>query len=210
MELKENDIVNVINDIKNDILSVKHKIFENANNELLGLYFRIGKYIYENSKYGSKFIDNLSISLKIDFPDATGFSKRNLLLKHRQISSTLQIVKKVKIVHNTFLFPVIIIPNSSVDKIPREIGFINSITYKANTTINNTDRAAIYTFLLFEILNSSIPHIISQNLMSSINISARNSGNPQAFIPIPFTSYHLRIDTYIIYIRLPESCHISS
>ena len=60
MELKENDIVNVINDIKNDILSIKHKIFENANNELLGLYFRIGKYIYENSKYGSKFIDNLS------------------------------------------------------------------------------------------------------------------------------------------------------
>lgn len=78
MELKENDIVNVINDIKNDILSTKYKIFENANNELLGLYFRIGKYIYENSKYGSKFIDNLSISLKIDFPDATGFSKRNL------------------------------------------------------------------------------------------------------------------------------------
>lgn len=78
MELKENDIVNVINDIKNDILSIKYKIFENANNELLGLYFRIGKYIYENSKYGSKFIDNLSISLKIDFPDATGFSKRNL------------------------------------------------------------------------------------------------------------------------------------
>lgn len=78
MELKENDIVNVINDIKNDILSIKHKIFKNANNELLGLYFRIGKYIYENSKYGSKFIDNLSISLKIDFPDATGFSKRNL------------------------------------------------------------------------------------------------------------------------------------
>lgn len=78
MELKENDIVNVINDIKNDILSIKHKISENANNELLGLYFRIGKYIYENSKYGSKFIDNLSISLKIDFPDATGFSKRNL------------------------------------------------------------------------------------------------------------------------------------
>ena len=78
MELKENDIVNGINDIKNDILSIKHKIFENANNELLGLYFRIGKYIYENSKYGSKFIDNLSISLKIDFPDATGFSKRNL------------------------------------------------------------------------------------------------------------------------------------
>ena len=28
MELKENDIVNVINDIKNDILSIKYKIFE--------------------------------------------------------------------------------------------------------------------------------------------------------------------------------------
>ncbi len=46
--------------------------------ELIYLYFRIGKVISENKKYGSNFINTLSTSLKIDFPNATGFSPRNL------------------------------------------------------------------------------------------------------------------------------------
>lgn len=72
------EIFLVFEQIKNDILLTRKKIFENANSELLALYFRIGKYISDNSKYGNQFIDNLAVSLKIDFSDATGFSKRNL------------------------------------------------------------------------------------------------------------------------------------
>ena len=45
---------------------------------MIYLYFRIGKVISENKKYGSNFINTLSTSLKIDFPNATGFSPRNL------------------------------------------------------------------------------------------------------------------------------------
>ena len=45
---------------------------------MIYLYFRIGKVISENKKYGSNFINALSASLKIDFSNATGFSPRNL------------------------------------------------------------------------------------------------------------------------------------
>lgn len=34
--------------------------------------------ILENSEWGNKFIDNLSTDLKLEFPNITGFSVRNL------------------------------------------------------------------------------------------------------------------------------------
>ena len=42
------------------------------------MYFRLGKHISENARYGNQFIHMLSISLRLDFPDVTGFSERNL------------------------------------------------------------------------------------------------------------------------------------
>lgn len=51
---------------------------ENANFELINLYFRLGKIISENSKYGSKLIDEMSIALKLEFPNMIVFSSRNL------------------------------------------------------------------------------------------------------------------------------------
>lgn len=72
------EIICLVKDIKRDILSTRNKILSDANKELILLYFRIGKIISENQKYGSNFINTLSTSLKIDFPDSTGFSPRNL------------------------------------------------------------------------------------------------------------------------------------
>ncbi len=42
------------------------------------LYHRIGCVINEHKTWGSKFIDNLSRDIKLSFPDATGYSVRNL------------------------------------------------------------------------------------------------------------------------------------
>lgn len=42
------------------------------------MYWHIGKIILDNSKWGNKFIDNLSIDLKLEFPNIKGFSIRNL------------------------------------------------------------------------------------------------------------------------------------
>ena len=68
----------LVQNIKKDIQSTRNRILFDANKELLFLYFRIGKTISENQKYGNSFIKTLSASLKIDFPDATGYSPRNL------------------------------------------------------------------------------------------------------------------------------------
>lgn len=42
------------------------------------MYWHIGKIILENSEWGNKYIDNLAIDLKLEFPNIEGFSVRNL------------------------------------------------------------------------------------------------------------------------------------
>ena len=74
----EKDFQELIINVKKDILSTQYKIIQNANLELLNLYYRLGKIISENVKYGNKFIENVSLSLKLEFSNMTGFSKRNL------------------------------------------------------------------------------------------------------------------------------------
>ena len=73
-----NDFKNIIENIKSDIKSTRFRIIENANKELLYLYFRLGKIIDENSKYGNNFINELSIELRLEFPNMRGLSPRNL------------------------------------------------------------------------------------------------------------------------------------
>lgn len=68
----------IVENIKNDIKNTRFKIVENANLELLNLYFRLGKIIDDNSKYGNNFINELSVELKSEFPNMKGLSPRNL------------------------------------------------------------------------------------------------------------------------------------
>jgi hypothetical protein len=42
------------------------------------LYWNIGRIIISNTRYGAKFIDNLARDIKLAFPDARGYSVRNL------------------------------------------------------------------------------------------------------------------------------------
>ena len=81
------DLINTINDdeyfkflneIKKDIINTRKKVLLNANNELIMMYYRIGKGLIEKNKYGTNFINNLSTDLKLEFPDADGLSARNL------------------------------------------------------------------------------------------------------------------------------------
>ena len=64
--------------VKDDVLNTRYNVRENANIELIKLYFRIGKIVSDYSSYGNKFLQAFSISLKLEFPDASGFSERNL------------------------------------------------------------------------------------------------------------------------------------
>ena len=78
LKMLEKDFKIVINEVKNQISNTKIEIFQNANMSLLKLYYNIGKIIYDNSKWGNKFIDSMAHELKISFPNIKGFSVRNL------------------------------------------------------------------------------------------------------------------------------------
>jgi len=78
LEIQEKDFKTIINEVKNQISNTQIEIFQNANMSLLKLYYNIGKIIYDNSKWGNKFIDEMARELKISFPNIKGFSIRNL------------------------------------------------------------------------------------------------------------------------------------
>ena len=46
----------IFENIKNDIRNTRYRIIENANCELINLYFRLGKIIDDNWKYGNNFV----------------------------------------------------------------------------------------------------------------------------------------------------------
>lgn len=74
----EKDFKDLIFQAKQDILATRYNVMQHANSELIMLYFRLGKIVSENTRYGNKFIKNFSISLRIEFPNTDGFSERNL------------------------------------------------------------------------------------------------------------------------------------
>ncbi len=73
-----NDYSEIIARIKCDINRTRFRIIENANEELISLYYRLGKVIDDNWKYGNNFVKQLSYELRKDYPDMNGFSDRNL------------------------------------------------------------------------------------------------------------------------------------
>lgn len=76
--IEKTEFIKTIDSIKQDVINTRNKIMYNANRELINMYFRMGKNISENVKYGNNFISILSKSLKLEFTNSTGFSERNL------------------------------------------------------------------------------------------------------------------------------------
>lgn len=73
-----NKYKSLLENIKQEVLNAQYKAIYAVNKELMFMYWHIGKIILENSQWGNKFIDNLSIDLKMEFPEIKGFSVRNL------------------------------------------------------------------------------------------------------------------------------------
>lgn len=77
--LENNDkYFEVLNDIKKTLIVTRNRIVENANKDLILMYYNIGLKLIENNKWGSSFIDTLAKDLKIEFPNLKGMSARNL------------------------------------------------------------------------------------------------------------------------------------
>jgi len=80
-EINRNEYVDWVNKIKSSIRSARSKVALSINSQLLELYWNIGQDLSEKqhkSSWGSKFIEQVAIDLKHEFPEMTGFSRRNL------------------------------------------------------------------------------------------------------------------------------------
>jgi len=78
MLINNNEYFEVLESIKTHIKTTQYKAVLGANKELMELYWSIGQIIIVNTKYGTKFIENLSRDIRLDFPDIQGFSVTNL------------------------------------------------------------------------------------------------------------------------------------
>ncbi len=120
----EQEFKEVINSIKEEIKTTQTKTMLEVNKNLVMLYFRLGKIIDDNSKYGNKFIEQIEIELKLDFPSIKGFSIRNLKYmkkfynEYKDNEKMQQLVAQLPWGHNILLIEKI--KDSSIRKIYAE------------------------------------------------------------------------------------------
>jgi predicted nuclease of restriction endonuclease-like (RecB) superfamily len=97
MLLNGTDYIALVANIKDRIRNAQYRVSLSANVEILSLYWSIGKDINDHAVWGNKFIDNLSRDIKHDFPNAKGYSVRNLkyMAKFAKIYPDLQFVQTV-------------------------------------------------------------------------------------------------------------------
>jgi predicted nuclease of restriction endonuclease-like (RecB) superfamily len=108
--INHNEYFQVLERVKKQILNAQYRAVLGANQEQILLYWNIGKVIVENTKYGAKFIENLARDIKAEFPNARGYSIRNLRYM-RKFADFVPDKSKVQTVsafltwsHNRYLF----------------------------------------------------------------------------------------------------------
>ena len=84
--VKKPEYRNWLRDLKLQIKTGQVKAAFSVNSQMIILYWDLGRQIIEKQeavKWGSGFIEQLSMDLRKEFPDITGFSKDNLLMMKR-------------------------------------------------------------------------------------------------------------------------------
>ena len=77
MLINDDNYFRMLESVKAQIKGAQYKAALGANSEQILLYWNIGTVINEHSEWGNKFIDNLARDIKLDFPEAKGYSVRN-------------------------------------------------------------------------------------------------------------------------------------
>ena len=78
MLMNANEYLETVEQVKQEIRTAQYRATVSVNRELLVLYHSIGEVINEHKTWGNKFVENLATDIKMSFPDATGYSVRNL------------------------------------------------------------------------------------------------------------------------------------
>jgi predicted nuclease of restriction endonuclease-like (RecB) superfamily len=96
MLINNDDYFEILENVKAQIQNAQYRAVLGANREQIILYWNIGKVIITNIKWGNKFIDNLARDIKLEFPNAKGYSVRNLkyMRKFADMFPELEIVQE--------------------------------------------------------------------------------------------------------------------
>ena len=78
MLMNNHEYLDLVQLVKQEIRQAQYKATLSVNKELIMLYHSIGRIINEHKSWGNKFIDNLAADIKLAFPEAKGYSVRNL------------------------------------------------------------------------------------------------------------------------------------
>lgn len=78
MLMNNSEYFEIIETIKGKIQNAQYQAALSVNKELVMLYYNIGKVICEHKTWGNKFIENLAADIRLSFPNAKGYSVRNL------------------------------------------------------------------------------------------------------------------------------------
>lgn len=78
MLMNTGEYLETIEQIKADIRAAQYKAAVSVNQEMTLLYHSIGEVINSHKIWGNRFIDSLAKDIKLTFPDAKGYSVRNL------------------------------------------------------------------------------------------------------------------------------------
>ena len=78
MLIADEAYLELVNHIKERIRTAQYRATVSVNTEMLALYHEIGHEINTHKIWGNKFVDNLSHDIHLAYPQATGYSVRNL------------------------------------------------------------------------------------------------------------------------------------
>lgn len=110
--ISNKEYVSTLADLKHQIQEARLKAVIAVNTEMICLYWKIGRVIFEKEKqsgWGTKVIDRLSKDLLLSFPDMKGFSPRNMRYMRRfyeiyqDFTILQQLVAKLPWGHNIIL-----------------------------------------------------------------------------------------------------------
>jgi len=154
MVLVNNDQLNSTDEYKQFMVDVKSKmsnsqlqIAVSVNSALIMFYWELGEMIYlkqKESKWGGKFIEQLAIDLKKEFPSLKGFSRTNLFYIKKFYEFYVEYFNQNKIVHHDgglFENDIFKIPwRHNVEILNRCKEIDESLYYVKQTIINNWSR----------------------------------------------------------------------
>ncbi|MFA5093269.1 MAG: PDDEXK nuclease domain-containing protein [Candidatus Omnitrophota bacterium] len=107
------EYIKFLNEIKSRIITARIQAIRSVNQELIRLYWSIGKTIVERQKkykWGDAVVEKLASDLKEDFKTTLGFSTQNLwfmrqfYLEYKNDSILQQLVRELPWGHNILIF----------------------------------------------------------------------------------------------------------